>query len=295
MARDLDALREQSWQPYVRRPPAYWIVYVQSHVRTRQWFKDGETFAWRDGETNGHAVYAAPKTRCKSRALTIPARQARAFRVIDNRTSELTSWDTDLLPDALSGLNDLDIFSFDDVLPLAATAGKTDPDDIPETPKNPVSRVGDIWTTTGDTSRAGTPSRMARKPTGRAGTKPRPSGDLPTIWPESTCRHGPVARCRGNGSTPKIRRASRCPRMRLARAGSSGPGRSSCAQRPIYFLACRQSSLLDCGPFVRLVHRPICHVAARASEPDRAAPARRLKRQAQPQGRAAPGRGRVRP
>ena len=78
--------------------------------------------------------------------VTIPAHQARAFRVIDNRTSELTSWDTDLLPDALAGLNDLDIFSFDDVLPLAATAGKTDQDDIPETPKNPVSRVGDIWT-----------------------------------------------------------------------------------------------------------------------------------------------------
>ena len=31
-------------------------------------------------------------------------------------------------------------------MPLAATAGKTDPDDIPETPKNPVSRGGDIWT-----------------------------------------------------------------------------------------------------------------------------------------------------
>ena len=66
--------------------------------------------------------------------------------VIDNRTSELTSWNTDLLPDELAGLDDLDVFSFDDVLPLAATAGKTDPDDIPETPKNPVSRVGDIWT-----------------------------------------------------------------------------------------------------------------------------------------------------
>ena len=78
--------------------------------------------------------------------VTIPARQARAFRVIDNRTSELTSWDTDFLPDALAGLDDLDIFSFDDVLPLAVTVGKTDPDDIPETPKNPVSRVGDIWT-----------------------------------------------------------------------------------------------------------------------------------------------------
>ena len=72
--------------------------------------------------------------------------EQRRLRVIDNRTSELTSWDTDLLPDALAGLDDLDIFSFDNVLPLAVTAGKTDPDDIPETPKNPVSRVGDIWT-----------------------------------------------------------------------------------------------------------------------------------------------------
>ena len=59
--------------------------------------------------------------------------------------SELTSWDTDLLPDALAGLSDLDIFSFDDVLPLAVTSGKTDPDDIPETPKNPVTRNGDLW------------------------------------------------------------------------------------------------------------------------------------------------------
>ena len=46
---------------------------------------------------------------------------------IDNRTSEMTSWDHDLLPDALAGLDDLDVFSFDDILPPAATAGKTDP------------------------------------------------------------------------------------------------------------------------------------------------------------------------
>ena len=76
---------------------------------------------------------------------SIPARQARAFRVIDNRTSELTSWNTDLLPDEFAGLDDLDVFSFDDILPSTSTAGKTDPDDIPETPKNPVTRKGDIW------------------------------------------------------------------------------------------------------------------------------------------------------
>ena len=73
------------------------------------------------GETRYKAAVSLGWTTAP--VVTIPARQARAFRVIDNRTSELTSWDTDLLPDALSGLNDLDIFSFDDVLPLAATAG----------------------------------------------------------------------------------------------------------------------------------------------------------------------------
>ena len=61
------------------------------------------------------------------------------------RDSGETSWALTFLPDALSGLNDLDIFSFDDVLPLAATAGKTDPDDIPETPKKPITRTGDLW------------------------------------------------------------------------------------------------------------------------------------------------------
>ena len=113
-------------------------------------------FGWQQAiVADPKGVIVAGETRYKAAVLigwtaapvvTIPARQARAFHVIDNRTSELTSWNTDLLPDELAGLNDLDVFSFDDVLPLAATAGKTDPDDIPETPKNPVSRVGDIWT-----------------------------------------------------------------------------------------------------------------------------------------------------
>ena len=112
-------------------------------------------FGWQQAiVADPKGVIVAGETRYKAAVLigwtaapvvTIPARQARAFRVIDNRTSELTSWDTDLLPDALAGLDDLDIFSFDDVLPSTATAGKTDPDDIPETPKKPITRTGDLW------------------------------------------------------------------------------------------------------------------------------------------------------
>jgi len=69
VARQLDALREREWRPYTNKPTAYRIIYVQSHVRTRQWFKDGETYVWNDGDDNGHATYAAPKTKRKMSAI----------------------------------------------------------------------------------------------------------------------------------------------------------------------------------------------------------------------------------
>ncbi|MDQ6959310.1 MAG: DNA cytosine methyltransferase [Mariprofundaceae bacterium] len=45
------------------------IVYLQSHVRTRQWFKNGKTFVWSDGDENNHTRYAAPKTLKRTRAI----------------------------------------------------------------------------------------------------------------------------------------------------------------------------------------------------------------------------------
>ena len=112
-------------------------------------------FGWKQAiVADPKGVIVAGETRYKAAVslgwktapvVTIPASQARAFRVIDNRTSELTSWDTDLLPDALSGLDDLEIFSFDDISPPAATGGKTDPDDIPDAPE-PRTKLGDVWT-----------------------------------------------------------------------------------------------------------------------------------------------------
>ena len=177
----------------------------------KAWRDDVLTVAWQAVRRNGGAAVAAslkrfgwqqaivadPKgvivageTRYKAAVLigltaapvvTIPARQARAFRVIDNRTSELTSWDTDLLPDALSGLSDLDIFSFDDVLPRAVTAGKTDPDDIPETPKKPrLSSRGHLDTREAPPDVRGRhEARACRAPPGRR--QARPDGDGPAL------------------------------------------------------------------------------------------------------------------
>lgn len=41
------------------------IVYVKSHIRTRKWFKAGQTFVWQEGEVNDHNKYRAAKTERK--------------------------------------------------------------------------------------------------------------------------------------------------------------------------------------------------------------------------------------
>jgi len=62
IAAAMDQLRVRDWRPYATPPLNYRIVYVQSHVRTRQWFKRGETFVWDDGGENGRASYERPQT-----------------------------------------------------------------------------------------------------------------------------------------------------------------------------------------------------------------------------------------
>ena len=47
----------------------YRVVYVKSHVRTRQWYKAGETFLWQDGQENDDVKYGPAKTTRKVRKL----------------------------------------------------------------------------------------------------------------------------------------------------------------------------------------------------------------------------------
>ena len=69
IAREMDKLKVRSWKPYSSKPEAYRVVYVQSHVRTRQWFKAGKTFVWEDGQNNDHAAYKRPNTLRKVSAI----------------------------------------------------------------------------------------------------------------------------------------------------------------------------------------------------------------------------------
>lgn len=66
IATELDRLLARKWEEYPTKPDAYRIIYIQSHVRTRQWFKDGKTFVWQD-EDEGNPTYASPKTLRRSK------------------------------------------------------------------------------------------------------------------------------------------------------------------------------------------------------------------------------------
>lgn len=68
VAEALDVIRARRWQPYKVEREGYRLVYLQSHVRTRKWFKDGKTIVWgEDGDDDTR--YAAPKTKRRVRTL----------------------------------------------------------------------------------------------------------------------------------------------------------------------------------------------------------------------------------
>ncbi len=68
VAAELDRLEENNWERCSHKPDAYRIVYVQSHVRTRQWYRDGETLVW-EAESNTRPTYSVPKTKRKTKRM----------------------------------------------------------------------------------------------------------------------------------------------------------------------------------------------------------------------------------
>jgi site-specific DNA-methyltransferase (adenine-specific) len=91
-------------------------------------------------------------------ATDLSSEQIKAFRIADNKTGEIAEWDYELLPIELSELQgmdfDLSLLGFDtseleqlmsgtedDVV----TDGMTDPNEVPETPAEPVSKKGEIY------------------------------------------------------------------------------------------------------------------------------------------------------
>jgi DNA modification methylase len=80
--------------------------------------------------------------------------QAQAYRLADNQTASLASWDDNKLVAELLALRDegfdLDLTGFaaddlDRLLGGADDGEQGDPEDVPEPPADPVTRTGDLW------------------------------------------------------------------------------------------------------------------------------------------------------
>jgi len=80
--------------------------------------------------------------------------QARAYRLADNQTATIATWDDDRLPLELAALQEMNYdlnltgFSSDELLRLLdseANAGQADPDAIPEPPDEAITQPGDLW------------------------------------------------------------------------------------------------------------------------------------------------------
>jgi DNA modification methylase len=81
--------------------------------------------------------------------------QVKAYRVADNQTATLADWDQERLIQELAELQKLDFdidllgFSAAELQALVEAepqVGRTDPDDIPQPPDQPVTQPGDLWT-----------------------------------------------------------------------------------------------------------------------------------------------------
>jgi DNA modification methylase len=107
----------------------------------------------------GHTRY---KAALKLGLATVPVHvatgltpaQVQAYRIADNQTATLSSWDDDKLPLELAALQGLDFdlaltgFPADELLRLlepSAAEGLTDPDDVPAPPDEAVTQPGDLW------------------------------------------------------------------------------------------------------------------------------------------------------
>ena len=106
----------------------------------------------------GHTRYrASKKLGFKEVPITIAdnltPEQINAYRIADNRTAEESEWDSELLKMEIKDLESkdfkLDLLGFNedqlnDML-FEEKQGLTDEDEVPESPEEPITKLGDIW------------------------------------------------------------------------------------------------------------------------------------------------------
>ena len=83
---------------------------------------------------------------------TLAEAEALAYAIADNRTAELAAWDAEALVAAMASIEDPELrgavgFTAKEMDALAMSVrGPVEEDEVPEPPKKPVTKPGDVWT-----------------------------------------------------------------------------------------------------------------------------------------------------
>ena len=162
MNRQIEEQAIASLQPYERNTRIHSDSQVDLLVRSIQEY--GWTVPVLVDEQNvviaGHGRIEAAKRMGLDKVPTIrlgdlTPEQVRAYRIADNRLTDLGEWDTGLLGQELSALKELDFdleltgFNLEDLaemLPSNGGAGSHEEEETPEPPEDPITKPGDIWT-----------------------------------------------------------------------------------------------------------------------------------------------------
>jgi 16S rRNA G966 N2-methylase RsmD len=95
-------------------------------------------------ETDGDEIIAVKRTG-------LTEEQKVGLALADNRTADLSEWDQEMLHqlseehDLTPWFNQEDLDELLSVTNLEPEEGNTDPDDVPETPEDPITKPGDLW------------------------------------------------------------------------------------------------------------------------------------------------------
>lgn len=73
LATALEKIAKKGFRPSKAEHPPCRVVYLRSHVRIRQWFKDGKKLIWEDGKTNANVKYGQAKTNRKVKIIESPS------------------------------------------------------------------------------------------------------------------------------------------------------------------------------------------------------------------------------
>lgn len=69
LSQALDVVAARRFKPLPGQREECRIIYIQSHVRTRQWFKAGDTFVWEDGGSNDGVKYGGTTTKRREKRM----------------------------------------------------------------------------------------------------------------------------------------------------------------------------------------------------------------------------------